>query len=77
MALDNKLMAASVDGTQSPFRVSQPKPLFTIGVNSDGSRSQFHASEDGERFLVNSPVEDATVPTLKVVLNWKALLKNK
>jgi len=77
MALDNKLMAASVDGTQSPFRVSQPKPLFSINLAGDFARRQYYASENGERFLMNAPVEDATVPTLKVVLNWKALLTNK
>ena len=75
LTLDGKLMAATVDGALSSFRVSEPKLLFSTGITTDQGRRQFYPDENGERFLVNSQVEDKTAPALKVVLNWKGLLK--
>jgi hypothetical protein len=77
LTLDGKLFAVTVDGALSPFRVSEPKLLFSTGITADLGRQQFYPDENGERFLVNSQVEDKSAPALKVVLNWKALLKNR
>jgi dipeptidyl aminopeptidase/acylaminoacyl peptidase len=75
LTLDGKLMSVTVDGALSPFRVSEPKLLFSTGITADNARQQFYPDDKGERFLVNSQVEDKTAPALKVVLNWKGLLK--
>ena len=77
LTLDGKLMAVTVDGAQSPLRTSEPKLLFSLGSVWDATRQQFFPDENGERFLVPLPVEDKATPALKVVLNWKGLLKSK
>jgi Tol biopolymer transport system component len=74
---DGKLMAAAVDGSQPLFRVTDLKPLFPVNVGGGSPRRQFHPSQDGQRFLVNTQVESATAPRLKMVLNWKSLLPKK
>ena len=40
--------------------------LFTMRPNSS-----WDVSPDGQRFLVNTPVENATTPPITVALNWK------
>jgi hypothetical protein len=32
-------------------------------------------SADGQRFLINSPVSEAAISPITVVLNWPALLR--
>ncbi|MGH7967660.1 MAG: hypothetical protein ACREIC_02920, partial [Limisphaerales bacterium] len=77
LTLDGILMAASVDGTQPLFRVTDLKPLFPANAGGGAPRRQFHPSTDGQRFLVNTQVETATAPRLKIVLNWRSLLPKK
>lgn len=38
-------------------------------------RQQFDVAPDGQRFLVNVPLEEATVTPITVVMNWIAGLK--
>jgi hypothetical protein len=41
-----------------------------------GFRAQYDVTRDGQRFLLNVPVEDApSVPTISVVVNWSAALR--
>jgi hypothetical protein len=40
--------------------------LFTLQSNSS-----WDVSPDGQRFLVNTSVENVTTPPITVVLNWK------
>jgi hypothetical protein len=40
-----------------------------------GFRAQYDVMRDGQRFLLNVPVEDAPTSPLTVVINWTAGLK--
>jgi hypothetical protein len=46
--------------------VGTPVALFTMRLGAE-----FVASPDGQRFLLNTPLEDAVTMPLTVVLNWK------
>jgi Tol biopolymer transport system component len=73
MAMDNKLMAAAVNGKGSSFEVGSVKPLF--GTRLSGVGYVYDVSADGQRFLViTSPTQTASSP-ITVVLNWTAGLK--
>ena len=43
-----------------------PVALFSMRPNSS-----WDASPDGQRFLVNTPLQDAATPPITVVFNWK------
>jgi serine/threonine protein kinase len=78
VAADGMLMAAEVSQSASTFQAGVPKPLFAppiskAGINS--ARNSFLVTADGQRFLVNNPVEDAASFPITVVLNWTSLLK--
>lgn len=74
LALDNKLMAASVNGKSAGFEVSADKPLFATRI-VPRSGYQYDVSADCQRFLVNTaPEQEATTP-ITVVLNWSAGVK--
>jgi dipeptidyl aminopeptidase/acylaminoacyl peptidase len=68
----NTLMAASVNGRGSAFEVGAVRPLFESRRREGGS-SSYDVSVDGQRFLVNSVVDESAPVTLLV--NWPALLK--
>ena len=40
-----------------------------------GFRSQYDVARDGQRFLLNVPLDDADASSITVVLNWTAGLK--
>jgi len=74
VTLDNKLMAAAVNGKGSSFEVGAVKALFDMRALS-GNRYSYDVSADGQRFLVNTlPAQAASTP-ITVVLNWTAALK--
>jgi eukaryotic-like serine/threonine-protein kinase len=48
-------------------------PLFrTDFENNFQARQQYLVSKDGQRFLVNMPTDTVDLPTISVILNWKA-----
>ena len=67
-----KLMAVPVK-TGPHFEAGMPKALFE--VRDVVSRYRYDATADGQRFLVITPVEEATTAPITVVLNWTAGLK--
>ncbi len=73
-----QLTAVDVKGGDT-FEVATPHPLFSIRtpnyVNLGGSRSVYVMTRDGQRFLVNSSVEDAYASPITVVVNWTEGLK--
>ena len=76
MALDRTLTAVAV---QSRARVHgrDAERLFKTRVAAFGAgmwKPQFAVSGDGQRFLINTIVEDAATPPVTVVLNWPAAL---
>jgi serine/threonine protein kinase/Tol biopolymer transport system component len=73
LALDNKLMAAEVDGTGSMLEVGAVRALFEIRVG--GPAYVYDATADGQRFLVNTAVEQKESAPITLVINWTADLK--
>jgi hypothetical protein len=76
---DNKLMSVDVGGSGSTFEPGIPKPLFGAAFRRDlrGFEIAGHGwdvTPNGQRFLINIALEEATAP-LTVVLNWQAALK--
>jgi hypothetical protein len=58
------------------FEVDSPRPLFQTTLELTAFRQTYAVSADGNRFLLNTPVEQAAQP-FTVVLNWPALLRAK
>lgn len=73
LAPDNKLMAAAVNGRGAGFEVGAVQPLFETRPKI--ARLGYDVSADGQRFLVNTLVEEATSAPITVVVNWSAGLK--
>jgi serine/threonine protein kinase/Tol biopolymer transport system component len=75
---DRKLMAAPL-AAGATLEAGTPKALFDVHLLPTGSGApyaayQYDMTRDGQRFLVNTPLGNATVP-ITVVLNWTAGLK--
>jgi Tol biopolymer transport system component len=79
MALDEKLMAASIvsrqgrsDGTGFTLEVGKPTALFPLHMATGGSathvKAQYDVSDDG-RFLVNEPVEESTTVPITLIVH--------
>jgi eukaryotic-like serine/threonine-protein kinase len=76
LSADRKLMSVQVKGG-SNLEAEAPRPLFDVAVpSSESGRNHYVVTGDGERFLVNTLVEDAVRSPAAVVLNWTAELKN-
>ena len=78
-ALDGRLMSVAIGG-DTAFEVGVAVPLFEAHVvngplNVTGFRQQYDVSRDGQRFLLNMPIEDAPSLPITVVVNWQAGLK--
>ena len=73
LGLDNRLMAAAVDGRTSIFQVGSDQALFAVRPQS--GPWPYDVSADGQRFLVNSLVEQVSTNPLTVVVNWQDALK--
>jgi Tol biopolymer transport system component len=73
LAPDNKLMATVVNGQGSAFEVGAVRPLFD--TRTSGPLYVYDVSPDGQRFLVNTLVEEAAPEPITLVVNWPALLK--
>ena len=69
------LMSAEVNGQGPTFAVGAVTPLFKIEARAGGQRYPDHVSPDGQRFLVNTSVEQPEPPPITVVVNWKAALR--
>ena len=71
--IDDKLMAASVNGKGASFDAGAVKPLFQTRVT--GVRYEYDVSADGQRFLINTAPEQSASQPISVVVNWTAGLK--
>jgi hypothetical protein len=74
----NTLMAASVNGKGSSFEVGAVKPLFDFRpawLPRSAVGRLYDVSADGQRFLVNTAIEQVASRPITVVSNWTALLK--
>ncbi len=74
VAPDRKLMAVEVK-SGSTFETSAPKVLFQTQVDRYEAQNRYVVTGDGQRFLVNCPVEEVSQTPITVVLNWTSGLK--
>jgi serine/threonine protein kinase len=74
IAPDRKLMAVEVK-LGSAFEMGTPAPLFQTQVSNFVSPNRYDVSADGQRFLVNSSVQEQSRAPIVIVLNWAAGLK--
>jgi Tol biopolymer transport system component len=73
LAPDRKLMTVNVRTGQS-FDNDTPQVLFETSLPFEAQRQSYSVSPDGQRFLLNTPVE-ADSSSFTIVLNWTGLLK--
>jgi Tol biopolymer transport system component len=71
---EKKLMAVEVNGTSNKFEVGIPKPLFELRIGTIFFPS-YDVTADGQRFLVNTLIEQNAPSPLTVVMNWTAGMK--
>ncbi|MDQ3172256.1 MAG: hypothetical protein M3Q91_00920, partial [Acidobacteriota bacterium] len=76
LAADGKLVAVEVK-TDGTFEAGVPKPLFEIHgpIEVTTFAISYAAAGDGQRFLVRSVVEQASMTPITVVVNWAAEVK--
>jgi eukaryotic-like serine/threonine-protein kinase len=66
-APDNRVMAIPIETKSGTVEPGAPVELFTLR-----SSATFQVDRTGQRFLVNTLIDDGAVPPITVVLNWKA-----
>jgi Tol biopolymer transport system component len=77
VAADGKMMAVPVSTAGETFEAGTPTPLFDVEVPEATAPYPGHyaVTADGQRFLVNTVIDQPTRPALTVLLNWTAALK--
>ena len=74
MALDHTMVSVAVEST-SPWRNGRLAPLFRAPVAEGphaGDGTRYQATGNGQRFLLDSVVEDGS-QEVTLVVNWPAL----
>jgi WD40 repeat protein len=71
----NRIMAASISYGPDGVQVGAVTPVATI--NPAGPRSFYDVMPDGQRFLVNSVLDEATRTPITLVVNWRSLLDSQ
>lgn len=78
LAPDKSLVSVDIRLTEKGFSSDTPKVLFKTTTTRSGlstTKGEYMVSKDGQRFLINTPLEDTTKLPITVVLNWTKLLK--
>src|SRR5262249_7541181 len=74
LAPDDKLMAAEVNGQGAILEVGAVRALF--GIRRGGPGYVYDVTPDGQRFVINTAVEQKESAPITLVVNWTADLKN-
>jgi len=61
--------------TGDTFKAGLPETLFEAGIFPVIARNRYLATDDGQRFLMLSPISGESVRPISVVLNWRAGLE--
>lgn len=71
------MMAVSISTDGTTLKRGTPTAIFPIDVAAPNPPypGDYGVSGNGQRFLVNSIVDEPTRQTLTVILNWQAGLK--
>ena len=75
LAPDNKLMAAEVNGQGPALEAGAVRPLFEVRPYLEVG-GVYDLTSDGQRFLINTTVEQKVSAPITLVLNWTADLKH-
>jgi Tol biopolymer transport system component len=70
LSAEGSVMAVPVKSTDDSFQAGTAQELFKAR-----RASSFDVTADGQRFLVNEPVDDASDTPVTVIVNWPQLLK--
>jgi hypothetical protein len=73
VAPDRRMMAVTIKAGAT-FEAEAPRALFESRLPAVATRQTYAVSADGQRFLLNAPL-DAESPPMTIVLNWTGLLK--
>jgi Tol biopolymer transport system component len=72
LSRDNQLMTVAVHATRDGLDIAAPSPLFAVRprppVRLDAY--PYDVSPDGQRFVVNTLIEETTSTTITMLLNW-------
>lgn len=68
--LGEKLMAVDVKTDGQVFESGVPKPLFEVRLQTGTRRTRYQVAANGQRFLVNVPLDTSSPSPITVVLNW-------
>ncbi len=76
ISADKKLMAVPVTTEGTTFSAGVPRALFEVQMpeQTPPYPTDYAVTADGQRFLVNTVVDQPTRPALTVILNWTAEL---
>lgn len=79
LSADGTLMAVAVP-LETTFKASAPRALFKTRIaefeyESEIARTNYVPAGDGQRFLINTIIEEAAPSPVTVVLNWAAALR--
>jgi Tol biopolymer transport system component len=72
VTLDNRLVAVPITQHTDPPTIDAGLPVALFGMRAGSS---YDVSSDGQRFLIDMPLEDASTPPITIVLNWAGALK--
>jgi len=77
---DDTLMVVSVTTTGGTFQPGVPKALFRAPIlggsgGGPGTAWRWDISPDGQRFLMNTTLEETAASPVTVLLNWRSVLK--
>lgn len=75
IAADRKLMVADVKEDDGTVTFGSPKPLFETRTIPGFPGNIYDVSRDGQRFVIITPIEEASPSPLTVILNWTVGLK--
>jgi len=76
IALDNRMMAVSIQPRDAVVVAGEPMPLFQTRVGDvvppqSGYYQSYVISPDGLRFLISTAVEEARAAPITLILNWR------
>jgi hypothetical protein len=75
LGLDQSLRAVELDGAGGSLKASAPKALFRTALPvGSSSNYQYDVTADGQKFLINAPVEQDAEP-ITIYANWIEALK--
>ncbi len=75
LTADKKLMAVELKTDSTSFEAGVPRTLFETRVTGlVDARNHYLVAPNGQHFLINTVVEEASSPPITVVLNWTAEL---